>query len=101
MTGQPEFEMDYEFYALGVLDAGDKTEFEAQLAVSAELRAKLAAARSRLALLALAAPMWRLLRKSAQASWSHSKRAAPSDLKAPGPSGAADSGLSCGRQRGR
>ena len=56
MTGHPEFEEDFELYELGVLDGGDKAEFEAQLAASAECRTKLAAAQSRLALLALAAP---------------------------------------------
>jgi len=56
MTGHPEFEEDFELYELGVLDGGDKSEFESQLAVSEEFRTKLAAARSLLALLALAAP---------------------------------------------
>jgi anti-sigma-K factor RskA len=56
MTSHPEFEEDFELYELGVLDGRDKAEFEAQLADCAECRAKLAAARNRLALLALAAP---------------------------------------------
>jgi len=56
MTGHPEFEEDFELYELGVLEGGDKTEFEAQLADSEEYRAKLAAARRVLAMLALAAP---------------------------------------------
>ena len=56
MDRHSQFEEDFELYAIGVLDGSEKTEFEAQLADSAESRAKLAAARGRLALLALAAP---------------------------------------------
>lgn len=56
MNGHPQYEEDFELYEFGVLDGGDKAEFEAHLAGCPECRAKLAAARSRLALLALAAP---------------------------------------------
>jgi anti-sigma-K factor RskA len=56
MDRHPQFDEDFELYELGVLDGSEKTEFEAQLADSAERRCKLAAARGRLALLALAAP---------------------------------------------
>jgi anti-sigma-K factor RskA len=56
MSWQPQFEEDFELYEMGVLDGSEKTEFEAHLAGSAESRPKRAAARGRLALLALAAP---------------------------------------------
>jgi anti-sigma-K factor RskA len=56
MDSHSQFEEDFELYEMGVLDGSEKTEFEAQLADSAELRAQRAAARGRLALLALAAP---------------------------------------------
>ena len=56
MDSHSQFEEDFELYAIGVLDGSEKTEFEAQLLDSAERRSKLAAARGRLALLALAAP---------------------------------------------
>jgi anti-sigma-K factor RskA len=56
MNAHPQYAEDFELYALSVLDASDKKEFEAHLADCAECRANLKAARSRLALLALAAP---------------------------------------------
>jgi anti-sigma-K factor RskA len=56
MNGHPQYAEDFELYALGVLDGSDKIEFETHLAGCAECRASLQAARSRLALLALAAP---------------------------------------------
>jgi anti-sigma-K factor RskA len=56
MNAHPQFAEDFELYALGVLDGSDKAELEAHLADCAECLANLEAARSRLALLALAAP---------------------------------------------
>ena len=56
MDRHSQFEEDFELYAMGVLDGSEKTEFEGHLTGSAESRPKLAAARGRLALLALAAP---------------------------------------------
>jgi anti-sigma-K factor RskA len=56
MKSHPQYEEDIELYELGVLDGGDKAELEAHLADCPECRAKLEAARSRLALFALAAP---------------------------------------------
>ena len=56
MSSHPQYEEDFELYEFGVLDGSDKAELEAHLASCAECRTKLAAARGRLALLALAAP---------------------------------------------
>jgi anti-sigma-K factor RskA len=55
MNGHPQFAEDFELYALGALDGSDKTSFEEHLAVCAECRLRLDAARSRVALLGLAA----------------------------------------------
>jgi len=56
MNGHLQFEEDLELHALGVLDGDDKASVEAHLAGCAECRAKLAGARSRMAILGLAAP---------------------------------------------
>jgi anti-sigma-K factor RskA len=56
MNSHPQFDEDFELYELGVLDGDDKAGLETHLAGCAECRAKLESARSRLALLALAAP---------------------------------------------
>src|ERR1019366_1957094 len=56
MNSHPQYEEDCELYELRVLDGGDTTELEAHLTGCAECRTKLESARSRLALLALAAP---------------------------------------------
>jgi anti-sigma-K factor RskA len=56
MNAHPQFDEDFELYALGVLAGGDKAEFEAHLAGCGECRAKLEAARRRVAMFALAAP---------------------------------------------
>jgi anti-sigma-K factor RskA len=56
MNSHPQYDEDFELYELGVLDGSDKTELETHLAGCPECRAKLEAARGRLALLALAAP---------------------------------------------
>jgi anti-sigma-K factor RskA len=55
MNSHPQYEEDFELYDLGVLDGGDKAEFETHLAGCPECRAKLETARSRLAQFALAA----------------------------------------------
>jgi anti-sigma-K factor RskA len=56
MNAHPQYAEDFELYELGALDGDDKAEFEAHLAGCPECRAKVAAARSRLAQLFLAAP---------------------------------------------
>jgi anti-sigma-K factor RskA len=56
MTAHPSYDEDFELYELGVLDGGDKGEFEAHLAGCSECRVKRERARRRVALLALAAP---------------------------------------------
>jgi anti-sigma-K factor RskA len=56
MNSHPQFDEDLELYELGVLDGSENAEVESHLAGCPQCRAKLAAARSRLALLALAAP---------------------------------------------
>jgi anti-sigma-K factor RskA len=56
MNGHPQFEEDFELYEFGVLDGGDKAEFETHLASCPECLAKLGAARSFVAKLALSAP---------------------------------------------
>lgn len=56
MTAHPQYVEDFELYELGVLDGDDQAELAAHLAGCAECRAKLRAARSRVARLALAAP---------------------------------------------
>jgi len=56
MNGHPQYDEDFELYELGVLDGDDKAEFEAHLAGCGDCRAKLDAARGRVALLALATP---------------------------------------------
>jgi anti-sigma-K factor RskA len=56
MNGHLQFEDDFELYALGALDGEDKATVEAHLAGCAECRTKLESARTRMALLGLAAP---------------------------------------------
>ena len=51
-----QFEEDILLYGLGALDGEDKTELESHMATCSACRSKLAAARGKLALLALAAP---------------------------------------------
>ena len=55
-NGHPSREEDFELYALGSLEGDEKREFEAHLASCADCTRKLAEARGRVALLALAAP---------------------------------------------
>jgi len=57
MNVHPQFEEDFELYALGDLDPDDKAEFEAHLLGCPECGAKLNAARGLVAKLALAAPV--------------------------------------------
>ena len=56
MNEHLQFEEDFELYALGALDGEDKAAVEAHLAGCAECRAKIESARTRMALLGLAAP---------------------------------------------
>lgn len=55
-NGHPTREEDFELYALGSLEGEEKREFEAHLTSCADCADKLAEARGRVALLALAAP---------------------------------------------
>lgn len=56
MNGHPQFEEDFDLYALGVLDSEEKRAIESHVESCAACRNKLAAAQGRIALLALAAP---------------------------------------------
>jgi anti-sigma-K factor RskA len=56
MNGHPQFEEDFDLYALGVMEGEEKSALESHLAGCAECRAKVEAARARMALLALSAP---------------------------------------------
>lgn len=56
MNGHPTREEDFDLYALGVLEGDDKRAFETHLDSCPECAQKLAEARGRVALLALAAP---------------------------------------------
>lgn len=56
MNGHPQFEEDFELYALGALDGDEKNAFEAHLSGCLPCRVKLEAARGQVALLALSAP---------------------------------------------
>jgi anti-sigma-K factor RskA len=56
MNTHPQYDEDFELYELGVLDGTDKAELEAHLEGCPECRARLEAARSRVALFALGAP---------------------------------------------
>jgi anti-sigma-K factor RskA len=56
VNAHPQYEEDFELYGLGVLDGGDKAEFETHLAGCPDCRPKLAKARTWLVRLALAAP---------------------------------------------
>ena len=56
MNKHRQFEEDILLYGLGALDGEDKTELESHMATCSACRSKLAAARGKLALLALAAP---------------------------------------------
>ena len=55
-NGHPTREEDFDLYALGALDGEEKREFESHVASCAGCQAKLAEARGRISLLALAAP---------------------------------------------
>ena len=57
MNVHPQFEEDFELYALGVLDGDDRAEIEAHLPRCPECSTKLSAARGLVAKLALAAPV--------------------------------------------
>ncbi len=57
MNAHPQYDEDFELYELGVLDGGDTAELEAHLAGCPECRARLEAARSRVALFALGTPL--------------------------------------------
>src|SRR5579859_8166238 len=56
MSGHPQFEEDFELYALGVLDGDEKASLEGHLPGCAECQSRLDGARGRMALLALSAP---------------------------------------------
>jgi anti-sigma-K factor RskA len=56
MSGHPQFDEDFELYALGVLDANDKAALETHLGGCAECRARIEEARGKVAMLALSAP---------------------------------------------
>ena len=56
MSGHPQFEEDFELYAIGVLDSDEKTALDSHLPGCAECRSKLDEARARMAMMALAAP---------------------------------------------
>jgi anti-sigma-K factor RskA len=56
MNGHPQFEEDFELYALGALDADEKLSLETHLKDCADCTRRLAQARGRVALLSAAAP---------------------------------------------
>lgn len=56
MNGHPQFDEDFDLYALGALDLEEKQALESHLRQCAECSARLAEANARIALLALAAP---------------------------------------------
>jgi anti-sigma-K factor RskA len=56
MNGHPTREEDFDLHALGALEGDEKRELESHLAMCAECTQKLAEARGRIALIALAAP---------------------------------------------
>ncbi|HXW14309.1 MAG TPA: anti-sigma factor [Terriglobia bacterium] len=56
MNAHPQYDEDFELYELGVLDGKDRAEFKTHVAGCAECRPKIEAARSHVALFALAAP---------------------------------------------
>lgn len=56
MNGHPNREEDFDLYALGALEGEERQEIETHAAMCAECARKLAEARGRIALLALAAP---------------------------------------------
>lgn len=56
MSGHPQFEEDFELYALGVLDGSEKAALEEHLPACADCRRKIEEARARMSLLALSAP---------------------------------------------
>jgi anti-sigma-K factor RskA len=55
-SGHPTREVDFDLYALGALEGDEKREFESHVSSCASCQVKLAEARGRIALLALAAP---------------------------------------------
>ncbi|MGH9454570.1 MAG: zf-HC2 domain-containing protein, partial [Terriglobia bacterium] len=55
MNGHPQFEEDFELYALGTMEGEERAAMESHLVGCADCAAKLEAARGRLALLALSA----------------------------------------------
>jgi len=56
VNGHPQFDEDFDLYALGALEAEEKQAFESHLRACADCTAKLEEANGRMALLALAAP---------------------------------------------
>ena len=56
MNGHPQFDEDFDLYAMGALEGEEKLALESHLRQCAECAAKLEEASSRMALLALAAP---------------------------------------------
>jgi anti-sigma-K factor RskA len=56
MNEHPQFDEDFDLYALGALDPAEKATIESHLAGCTECAAKAAAARERIAMLALAVP---------------------------------------------
>jgi len=56
ISGHPSRDEDFDLYALGALDAGERRAFESHLAECADCKEKLAQAQGRVALLAAAAP---------------------------------------------
>jgi anti-sigma-K factor RskA len=57
MNGHPQFEEDFDLYAIGALDGDEKATLESHLPVCAECRAKIDEARGRMSMLALSAPL--------------------------------------------
>ncbi|HEV2378354.1 MAG TPA: anti-sigma factor [Terriglobia bacterium] len=56
MSGHPQFEEDFELYALGALDGDEKSALDRHLFACAECRARMEGARGRMSMLALSAP---------------------------------------------
>jgi anti-sigma-K factor RskA len=58
VNGHPQYEPDFDLYALGTMEGEERAALESHLASCPHCAAKLEAARGRLALLALWAPAW-------------------------------------------
>jgi anti-sigma-K factor RskA len=56
MNGHPQFDEDFDLYAIGALDAGERREMEAHIKTCMDCARRLAAAQGRAAVFALAAP---------------------------------------------